>query len=91
MPGRSARECFDAAVASSNERLAGTLAANLIADPETLKGLGASLDEDVARLRFGGIGVNCWSGLAYLAPRATWGGFPGNDLRDVQSGDWCRA
>jgi aldehyde dehydrogenase (NAD(P)+) len=86
LPGRSALEFLDAAVAFSNERLAGTLAANLIADPETLKRLGAALDESIARLHYGGVGVNCWSGVAYLAPRATWGGFPRSDLRNAQSG-----
>ena len=86
LPGRTASEFLDAAVAFCNERLAGTLAANLLAHPRTLKGLGSCLEHAITRLRYGGIGVNCWSAVAYLAPRATWGGFPGSTLRDVQSG-----
>jgi aldehyde dehydrogenase (NAD(P)+) len=86
LPGRTEREFLDAAVAFSNERLAGTLAANLIADPRTLKRLGSQFGDAIARLRFGGVGVNCWSAVAYLAPRASWGAFPGGELRNIQSG-----
>jgi aldehyde dehydrogenase (NAD(P)+) len=86
LPGRSAQEFLDAAVAFANERLAGTLAANLIADPRTLKRLGRALENAIACLRYGTVAVNCWTGVAYLGPRATWGGFPGSDARDIQSG-----
>jgi aldehyde dehydrogenase (NAD(P)+) len=86
LPGRTAGEFLHAVVDFSNERLAGTLAANLIAHPDTLKRLGGELEQAIARLRYGGIGVNCWSAVAYLAPRATWGGFPGATARDIQSG-----
>ena len=86
LPGRSAREFLDAAVVFANDRLAGTLAANLIADPRTLKRLGGALEDAIACLRYGTVAVNCWTGVAYLGPRATWGGFPGSDARDIQSG-----
>jgi aldehyde dehydrogenase (NAD(P)+) len=86
LPGRTEREFLDAAVAFSNERLAGTLAANVIADPSTLKRLGSQFGEAITRLRYGGIGVNCWSAFAYLAPRASWGAFPGAELDNIQSG-----
>jgi aldehyde dehydrogenase (NAD(P)+) len=86
LPGRTQRDFLDAAVAFSNERLAGTLSANVIADPHTLTQLGPHLDHAVARLRYGAVGVNCWSAFAYLSPCATWGAFPGSELCDVQSG-----
>ncbi|MFE3451867.1 hypothetical protein ACFXJ8_23395 [Nonomuraea sp. NPDC059194] len=40
----------------------------------------------VADLRYGTIGVNAWTAVGYLTPRATWGAFPGHTLADVQSG-----
>jgi aldehyde dehydrogenase (NAD(P)+) len=86
LPGRTEGEFLDAAVAFSNERLAGTLAANVIAHPRTLSRLGSQFEDAIARLRYGGLGVNCWSGFAYLAPRASWGAFPGDELHNVQSG-----
>jgi aldehyde dehydrogenase (NAD(P)+) len=30
--------------------------------------------------------VNAWTGVGYVTPRATWGGFPGHRLENVQSG-----
>jgi len=86
LSGRTQREFLDAAVVFSNERLAGTLAANIIADPRTLKQLGAQVEDAIAGLHYGCVGVNCWSAFAYLSPRASWGAFPGSELRDVQSG-----
>jgi len=86
LPARTEREFLDAAVQFSNERLAGTLAANVIAHPRTVKRLGHTFTDALARLRYGGIGVNCWSAFAYLAPRATWGAYPGGALHDIQSG-----
>jgi len=86
LPGRAQREFLDAAVAFSNDRLAGTLAVNIIADPHTLNRLGSHLEDAIVRLRYGAVGVNCWSAFAYLSPRATWGAYPGSKLSDVQSG-----
>jgi len=75
-----------AAVQAANERLHGTLGANLIAHPSTLRELRPTLDSHIATLRFGTIAVNAWTGLGYLNPRATWGAFPGHQLDDIQSG-----
>jgi len=86
LPGRTEREFLDAAVTFSNERLAGTLAANVIVAPSTLKRHGSQFADAIARLRYGGLGVNCWSAFAYLAPRASWGAFPGGELHNIQSG-----
>lgn len=77
---------LDAAVDVANERLHGTLGANLVIDPRNQRLLGAQLRETIARLRYGTIGVNAWTGVGYLAARATWGAFPGHTLEDVQSG-----
>ncbi len=77
---------LDAAVAFANVRLYGTLTANVIASPATLRRLGGGFEEALAALRYGTIGVNCWSGVGFLTPRASWGAFPGHPLTDIESG-----
>ncbi|WP_155372550.1 aldehyde dehydrogenase family protein [Catellatospora vulcania] len=85
LPG-TGMEFVDAAVEAANERLHGTLGANLVIDPRTLRRLGARLREGIARLRYGTVGVNAWTGVGYLTARATWGAFPGHPLDDIASG-----
>ena len=85
LPGTGA-EFLDAAVDAANERLHGTLGANLVIDPRTRRQLGAGLRDTIARLRYGTIGVNAWTGVGYLTARATWGAFPGHPLDDIASG-----
>ncbi len=85
LPGTGA-QFLDAAVAAANGRLHGTLGANLIAHPRTIKELGSHLRAAIADLRYGTIGVNAWTAVGYLTPRASWGAFPGHTLDDVQSG-----
>ncbi len=86
LPGADPAGFLAAAVAFANDRLYGTLTANLIGDPRTLRALGGRLDEQIAALRYGTIGVNCWTGVGFLTPRASWGAFPGHPLADVESG-----
>jgi acyl-CoA reductase-like NAD-dependent aldehyde dehydrogenase len=86
LPGAGAAEFLAGAVEFANDRLYGTLTANLIGDPATLRGLGGRLDELIAALRYGTIGVNCWSGVGFLTPRASWGAFPGHTAERIGSG-----
>lgn len=74
------------AVTFANARLMGTLGANIIAHPRTIRKLGSSFDEAVASLKYGTIAVNAWTGLAFLTARAAWGAYPGHTLNDIQSG-----
>ncbi|TYL50002.1 aldehyde dehydrogenase family protein [Nocardioides sp. BGMRC 2183] len=75
------------AIAFANDRLHGTLGANVLAHPKTLAAIGRErLDEMLADLRYGTIAVNAWTGVGYLTPYATWGAFPGHPLDDIQSG-----
>ncbi|MEV0296628.1 aldehyde dehydrogenase family protein [Nocardia sp. NPDC050710] len=74
------------AVDFANSELTGTLGANVLAAPETIRRLGIAFDRAIERLRYGTVAVNAWTGLAFLAPRASWGAFPGHTLADVQSG-----
>ncbi|MFD4832048.1 aldehyde dehydrogenase family protein [Streptomyces uncialis] len=85
LPGDAAT-FLDDAVTTANERFAGTLGVNLIAHPRTLAALGPALDEAIARLRYGTVAVNAWTGVGYLTATASWGAFPGHTVDDVQSG-----
>lgn len=80
------QEFLDAAVTHANERLAGTLGANVLIDPVTQAALGDGFERAIADLRFGAIAVNTWSAFAYLNSTLTWGGFPGATLDRIDSG-----
>ncbi|MGK3948862.1 aldehyde dehydrogenase family protein [Microbacterium sp. K2] len=85
VPG-TGQEFLDAAVAYANERLQGTLGANLLIDPSTEKKLGAGFDRSIAALRYGSIAINGWTAFGFITPTMTWGGFPGSTIADVGSG-----
>lgn len=74
---------LDQSVDFVNDRLWGTLAAALTV-PRQLPP--ERLDSALRRLRYGTIGVNQWPGVAFGLMSPSWGGFPGSDLCDVQSG-----
>jgi aldehyde dehydrogenase (NAD(P)+) len=86
-PGESPGEFLDRAVELCNERLVGTLGMTILVHPRTLAELGSRFEDAVARLRYGAVGVNAWSAVAFLDPRATWGAFPGHERTDIQSGN----
>ncbi len=77
---------LDAAVEHANEKLHGTLGANLLIDPDTEKQLGTGLERAITQLRYGSIAVNTWTALGFIVPTLTWGAFPGNTLGEVGSG-----
>ena len=85
LPG-TGEQFLAAAVAAANDRLHGTLGANIIVHPDTRRALGERFEHHIAALRYGTIAINAWTGVGYLAPYATWGAFPGHTLDDVQSG-----
>ena len=85
LPG-TGLEFFRKAAATVNDEFTGTLGANVIAHPRTIKQLGADFEETLATLRYGCIAVNAWTGFGFLTATATWGAFPGHTLEDVQSG-----
>lgn len=74
------------AVAFANDRCWGTLSCNVLIDKATQKAHAAAFEQAIADLRYGGIGINCWTGLNYGLVNATWGAFPGHPLDDIQSG-----
>jgi aldehyde dehydrogenase (NAD(P)+) len=87
LPGDSAEAFLVNAVQYANQRLPGTLGANIVIDPATRREIGDKrFDEIIASLRYGGIAINTWTGINFLSNQATWGAFPGHTPEDVQSG-----
>lgn len=85
LPG-TGTEFLANAVEFSNGRLDGTLGASVIAHPREIKAMGSRFDDLVADMRYGAIGINVWSGVAFLLPGAAWGAYPGHTLAEVGSG-----
>lgn len=85
LPG-TGRRFLDAAVDYANDRLTGTLGANVLIDPETRHPLGRTFDDAIADLRYGAIAINAWTGFNFLLANGTWGAFPGGTPDDVGSG-----
>lgn len=85
----SAADFLDRAVAFANERLWGTLNATILVHPGSLRdaAMRAALDRAVANLHYGSVAVNYWAAASYILGCTTWGGFPGQDLADIQSGN----
>lgn len=75
------------AVRYANETLHGTLGANILIHPDTIRQIGQNrFEEIIAELRYGAIAINAWTGLAFLSTACPWGAFPGHTLKDVGSG-----
>jgi len=76
------------AVKFANERLWGTLVASIVVHPESMKNpaVAAAVDQGIADLRYGSIVVNQWGGFAHYMTNTPWGGYPGSEPYDVQSG-----
>lgn len=85
LPG-TGREFLDTAIAHTNEKLTGTLGANVLIDPVTHAALGMDFDRALVELRYGTIAVNAWTAFGFLTPTATWGAFPGGTIEDAPSG-----
>lgn len=78
---------LQAAIAHANDDFHGTLGASILIHPSTIKEIGqARFEELIAELRYGAIGINAWSALAFLLAPCPWGAFPGHTLDDIQSG-----
>jgi acyl-CoA reductase-like NAD-dependent aldehyde dehydrogenase len=74
------------AVDCCNRHLYGTLSCTLLADPRTQRDLDSRLDDAVAELRYGTIGVNTCGLMVTFFPPLTWGAHPGHTPEDIQSG-----
>jgi acyl-CoA reductase-like NAD-dependent aldehyde dehydrogenase len=81
-PARFLREAVDFA----NEHIWGNLSCMLLVDGPTRRRHRAELEQALADLRYGGIGVNVWAGANYALGVASWGAYPGNPLENIRSG-----
>ena len=77
-----------AAVAFCNDVVWGTLSCTVLAcdasmaDPK----VGPAVEQAVADLRYGSIGVNLWHAMSFAFGTTTWGAYPGHARNDIQSG-----
>lgn len=81
-------EYLDAAVRFANERLWGTLTATVIVAPRAMRDpvIARAVDDALARLRYGTVGVNVFPGLSFALGSTPWGAWPGATREDIQSG-----
>ena len=71
-----------------NDVVWGTLSMTLLADPRTMSdpAAGAAIEQAVADLRYGSIGVNLWHAMSFAFSTTAWGAYPGHSITDIQSG-----
>jgi len=74
------------AVTFANQHVWGTLSAVVLVDGHTRRWHRAEVEQALADLRYGDIGLNVWTGANYALGVATWGAFPGNPLDNIRSG-----
>ncbi|MEO6057773.1 MAG: aldehyde dehydrogenase [Gemmatimonadales bacterium] len=79
---------LDRAVEFANNRLWGNLSATIVVHPKTMKdpGLSAAVEQAIARMKFGAVAVNSWSGFIFVYASPPWGAHPSSTATDIQSG-----
>ena len=87
LPGANPKDYLLNTIKFCNEKLWGTLGANIIIHPKTIRELGPDLENIIAELKYGSIGVNTWCAMAFLTAECTWGAYPGHTINDIQSGN----
>jgi len=88
LPAATPAGFVDEAVAFANNTLWGTLTATLLVHPRTWANpaMRAAIDRALANLKYGTVVVNQYGGYGYYLMVTPWGGFPGSDIYNVQSG-----
>ncbi|MFJ6632092.1 aldehyde dehydrogenase family protein [Streptomyces sp. NPDC091376] len=86
LPGATTAEFLLHAVDFANDTLPGTLGATLIVHPRAEKTDRAVVEAAIDGLRYGTLGVNCWSGVGFLLGFTPWGAFPGHTRENIGSG-----
>lgn len=75
------------AIDYANKELWGTLGANILIHPKTIKQIGQPRFEEIlSEFEYGTIAINGWCGLGFLITACPWGAYPGHTLDDIQSG-----
>jgi len=87
LDGTDAEKFLIEAIEYANDKLWGTLGANILIHPKTIRKIGKKRFEEIlAEFRYGTIGVNGWCGLGFLITACPWGAYPGHTLEDIGSG-----
>lgn len=86
LPGSDPAAFLNAAVDFCNNTLWGTLGANIIIHPQTMRQLGPAFEQAVADLKYGCVAINAWTGVGFLLTQTTWGAYPGHTPDNIQSG-----
>lgn len=86
LPGADAPEFLRAATEFANDQLPGTLGATLLVHPRTERAHRTAVNEAVTALRYGTLGVNCWSAFGFLLGYTPWGAYPGHTCQAIGSG-----
>lgn len=78
----------DRAVEFANQTLWGTLCATIIVHPKSLQdpSVAAAVDRAISNLRYGTVSLNMLAYYSAYFMATPWGGFPGQDIYDIQSG-----
>lgn len=81
-------EFLERAVEFVNKKLWGTLTANLIVHPKTMKDpkIAEAVEQAITRLNYGTVTINGWNGMSFMFSTPPWGGHPESTLTDIQSG-----
>lgn len=70
-----------------NNKIFGTLSCTVIVHPSTEKIYPDEFETFIANLKYGTVCINAWTALCYAIDTVAWGAFPGEDLRNVESGN----
>jgi hypothetical protein len=80
---------IDRAVSFVNQNVWGTLHAIIIVHPKSLADplVVEAVENAILNLNYGTVSINQYPAISYYVGLTTWGGFPGQDIYDIQSGD----
>ena len=84
LPGHAPADFLPAAVSLCNTTLWGNLSAALLVCAAQAED--PAIEQAVAALRYGTVGVNVWPGVGLWLGSTPWGAAPGNTVEDVRSG-----
>ncbi len=86
LPGEDPASFLDSAVGFANERVWGDLSCVVLVDRATRQAHAGAFENAIARLEYGGIGINAWTGVNFGLGATSWGPFPGNRPEAIGSG-----
>jgi len=88
LPDGHAADFLNAATTFCNDTLWGTLSAVVIVHPrsEAVPEVAEALGRFLTEVKYGAVGVNHWSALAYALVVTPWGAHPSSTLANIQGG-----